>query len=186
MRKIIYSMMVSLDGMIAGPKGERDWAIIDRELHEYANHQEHSVDTHLYGRRTWEVMAGHWPTADTDPASSDVEVEYGRLWKQMQFIVFSRTLQQVEGNARLVREVRVDEIKALKEQPGKDMTIGGAELAATFMRLGLIDEYHLYVHPAVLGGGTPMFPALDQPLHLELVQARIFGSGVVHLRYRST
>ncbi len=184
MRKIIYSLMVTLDGFIAGPNGELDWAIPDRELHEYINDQERSVDTHLYGRRTWEVMAAYWPTGDTNPANSDFEVEFALLWQKLTKIVFSRTLQQVEGNARLMREVRPEEIKALQEQPGKDMAIGGAELAATFMRLGLIDEYGLYVHPVVLGGGTPMFPVLQQPLNLELLETRTFGTGVVYLRYR--
>ena len=185
MRKIIYSMMVTLDGWIAGPRGELDWATIDRELHEYVNDQERTVDTHLYGRRTWEVMAAHWPTADTDPSSLDFEVEYSRIWKRMQKIVFSRTLQQVEGNARLAREVSAAEIEKLKEEPGKDIAVAGADLASTFMRLGLIDEYQLYVHPVVLGGGTPMFPGLDQPLELELIGTRTFGTGVVHLRYRT-
>ena len=185
MRKIIYSLMVSLDGMISGPRGELDWAIIDRELHEYVNDQERTVDTHLYGRRTWELMAAFWPTADTNPASEDFEVEFAHIWKALHKVVFSRTLPGVEGNATLVRELDVNEIERMKQQPGKDMAVAGADLASTFMRHGLIDRYELYVHPVVLGGGTPMFPPLDQPLTLRLVETRTFGSGVVHLRYQA-
>jgi dihydrofolate reductase len=182
-RKIIYSMMVSLDGFIAGREGELDWAIIDRELHEYVNEQERGVDTHLYGRRTWEVMAEYWPTADTDPSLPDYAVEFARIWKKLKKVVFSRTLTEVEGNAMLVREVSATEIERMKQESGKDMAIGGAELASTFMQLGLIDEYHLYVHPVMLGGGTPMFPALSEPLKLRLLETRTFGSGVLYLRY---
>jgi len=183
-RKIIYSMMVSLDGMIAGPQGALDWGNPDRELHEYINDQERSVDTHLYGRRMWEVMAAYWPTGDTNPASTDFEVEFAHIWKALHKIVFSKTLPRVEGNATLVRELDVNEIERMKEQPGKDMAVAGADLASTFMRHGLIDQYELYVHPVVLGGGTPMFPALDHPLNLRLVETRTFGSGVLHLRYQ--
>jgi dihydrofolate reductase len=184
-RKIIYSMMVSLDGFIAGPSGELDWAVVDRELHEYVNDQERAVDTHLYGRRTYEIMAEYWPTADTNPSSADFEVEFSRLWKKMRKMVFSKTLQHVEGDAMLVREVRAEDIMRLKEQPGKDMEVAGANLASTFRRLGLIDEYHLYSHPVVLGGGTPMFPPSERPLRLWLVETRTFGSGVLYLRYRT-
>ncbi len=185
MRKIIYSLMVSLDGYIAGPDGELDWATVDRELHEYVNDQERNVDTHLYGRRTWEVMSEFWPTAGEDPTLPDFEAEYARIWIGMDKIVFSRTLDHVEGNARLVPEVRPDEIRRLKEQPGKDMAVAGAELAATFMRHDLVDQIELYVHPVILGGGKPMFRSLAQPRHLRLVSAHTFDSGVVHLCYEN-
>lgn len=183
MRNIIYSLMVSLDGYIAGPGGELDWATVDRELHEYVNDQERSVDTHLYGRRTWEVMAGYWLTADANPDIADFALEYARIWNQLHKIVYSRTLQRVEGGATLAREVRAGDIERLKEQPGKDIAVAGAELASTFMRLGLIDEYQLYIHPVLLGGGTPMFPTLDEPLALRLVETRTFRSGVIYVRY---
>jgi dihydrofolate reductase len=182
-RKIIYGMMTSVDGYIAGPHGELDWAVIDRELHEYVNNLQRSVDTHLYGRRTWEVMAGHWPTADENPSSLDFEVEFARIWKGLKKVVFSKTLTHVEGSATLVREVSAAEIKRMKEEPGKDMEIGGAHLAATFMRLDLIDEYQVFFHPVVLGGGTPMFPALPQRVELRLLETRAFGSGVLYVRY---
>ena len=183
MRKVIYSMFVSLDGFIEGPNKELDWHIVDEELHTYVNDQERALGSFLYGRRMYEVMS-YWQTADTNPSSPEHEVEYARIWKSIPKIVFSKTLEQVEGNARLVRENIVEEITKLKEQTGKDLGLGGANIASTVMRLGLIDEYRLYVHPVVLGGGTPMFPTLGDTINLRLVETRTFSSGVVLLRYQ--
>ena len=184
MRKVIYSLMVSLDGFIEGPNRELDWAIIDEELHTYINDQQSAIDTYLYGRRTYEVMVDYWPTADTNPFAPEYVVEFARIWKNIPKIVFSKTLEQVAWNARLVRDNIAEEIAKLKEQPGKDMVLGGAGIASTFMRLGLIDEYALFVYPLILGSGTRLFPALDDTVNLRLVETRTFGSGVVFLRYR--
>ena len=98
--------------------------------------------------------------------------------------MFSKTLEKVAGNARLVRDDAAEEVAKLKEQPGKDLAVGGAGLASTLMKAGLIDEYRLFVSPVVLGGGTPYFPALDERIDLELVETRTFGSRVVYVRYR--
>jgi dihydrofolate reductase len=98
--------------------------------------------------------------------------------------VFSTTLEKVEGNARLVREGVAEEVAKLKEQPGKDLGVGGAGLASTLMKVGLVDEYRLFVSPVVLGGGTPYFPALDERINLELLETQTFGSRVVYVRYR--
>lgn len=183
MRKVIYSMFVSLDGFIEGPNRNLDWHIVDGELHTYVNDQQREFDTYLYGRRMYEVMA-YWETADKNPSSPEYEIEFARIWKRTPKIVFSRTLEQVEGNVRLVRDNIAEEITKLKEQLGKNMDLGGPNIASTFMQLGLIDEYRLFVHPVVLGSGTPMFQALDNPIHLRLVETRTFGSGVVYLRYQ--
>jgi dihydrofolate reductase len=99
-------------------------------------------------------------------------------------IVFSKTLERVQGNARLVRDNIVEEITKLKQQPGKNMDLGGPNLASTLIPLGLIDEYRLFIHPVVLGSGTPFFPALDNPISLRLVETRTFDSGVVYLHYQ--
>ncbi|RPI34663.1 MAG: dihydrofolate reductase [Chloroflexota bacterium] len=184
MRKVIYSIMTTLDGFIARPGGELDWAIIDEELHRFINDRESEFDIFLYGRRTYEMMAGFWPTADSDPSQPDYIQEYARIWKSKSIVVFSRNLEQVEGGARLVKENISEEIMKLKAQPGKDMAVGGAEIAATFMRMGLIDEYELYIHPTILGKGKPLFPAMDDSIRLRLVESRTFGSGVVLLRYQ--
>jgi dihydrofolate reductase len=182
MRKLIYSMGVSLDGFIAGPDGEIDWSAPDEELHRFHNEQTRETGAHLYGRRLYEEMT-YWETAEENRSAPDYEIEFARIWKETPKIVFSRTLEKVEGNARLVRDNVAEEVARLKEQPGKDIAMGGAGLAATFMRLGLIDEYRLFVNPVVLGGGTPYFPPLDDRINLRFVETRTFGSRVVYLRY---
>ena len=182
-RKVIYEMSVSLDGFIETPNREIDWVIVDEELHTFFNDQERAIDTHLYGRRMYEIMS-YWQTADTNLSNPPYAVEYARIWQNMPKIVFSKTLERVAGNVRLVRDNIAEEIAKLKAQPGKDMALGGANIASTFMRLGLIDEYRLYVHPVVLGGGTPMFPTLDNKINLRLVGTRQFGSAVLLLRYQ--
>src|SRR5258706_7047251 len=183
MRNVIYSMGVSLDGFIAGPDGEIDWSAPDEELHRFHNQQIREIGAHLCGRRLYEEMV-YWETADENPSATEVEFEFAGIWKQLPKIVFSKTLEKVEGNARLVRDGVAEEVAKLKEKPGKDLAVGGAGLASTFTRLGLIDEYRLFVSPVVLGGGTPYFPALEERINLELIETRTFGSRVVYLRYR--
>jgi dihydrofolate reductase len=129
-------------------------------------------------------MADYWPTADTNPSAPKLEIEYARIWKNKPKIVFSKTLEQVGWNSKLVRDNIAEEIKKLKEQPGKDMSVGGADIASIFMKLGLIDEFRLYVHPIVLGAGKPMFPTLAHKINLRLVETKAFSSGVVLLRYQ--
>jgi dihydrofolate reductase len=183
MRKLIYSMGVSLDGFIAGPDGEIDWSAPDEELHRFHNQQAREVGAELYGRRLYEAMR-YWETAEENPSAPEHELEFARIWKDTPKIVFSKTLEKVEGNARLVRDNVAEEVARLKEEPGKHLAVGGAGLASTFMKLGLIDEYRLFVSPVVLGGGTPYFPALDERINLELLETRTFGSRVVYLRYQ--
>jgi dihydrofolate reductase len=184
MRKLIYSMGVSLDGFIAGPGGEIDWSAPDEELHRFHNKQTAELGAHLCGRRLYETMA-YWETADENPSAAEHELEFARVWKNLPKIVFSTTIEEVEGNARLVRDGAAEEVARLKEQPGQDLAVGGAGLASSFIELGLVDEYRLFVSPVVLGGGTPYFPALDERIDLELVETRTFGSRVVYLRYSS-
>jgi dihydrofolate reductase len=182
MRKLIYSIGVSLDGYIAGPNGEIDWSAPDEELHRFHNDQTRELGGHLLGRGLYETMV-FWETADQDPSAAEHELEFARLWKDLPKIVFSKTLDQVEGNAKLVRKVVPEEIAELKAQPGKDLAVGGAGLAATLIELGLVDEFRLFVSPVVLGGGTPYFPALEDRIDLELLETRTFGSRVVYTRY---
>jgi dihydrofolate reductase len=185
MRKVIYSMGVSLDGFIAGPGGEIDWSAPDEERHWFHNQQVREVGTHLLGRRLYETMV-YWETAGEDPSLGDPGVEFAGIWKNLPKIVFSNTLEEVEGNARLVRDGVAEVVAELKEEPGKDLAVGGAGLASTLIKLGLVDEYRLFVSPVVLGGGTPYFPALEERINLELVETRTFGSRVVYLRYRTS
>jgi dihydrofolate reductase len=184
MRKLIYSMGVSLDGFIAGPDGKIDWSAPDEELHRFHNQQAREVGAHLYGRRLYEDMLP-WDTAEERPSASEAELEFARIWKATPKIVFSRTLEKVEGDARLVTDGAAEEAVRLKEEPGEDLAVGGAGLASTFVKQGLVDEYRLFVSPVMLGGGTPFFPALDDRLNLELLETRTFGSRVLYVRYRS-
>jgi dihydrofolate reductase len=141
------------------------------------------MGVHLCGRRLYETMV-YWETAGENPSAPEHELEFARIWKDMPKIVFSRTLEKVEGNARLVREGAAEAIAELKRQPGKDVAVGGAGLASTLIERGLIDEYRLFVSPVVLGGGTQYFPALAERIDLELLETRTFGSRVVYVRYR--
>jgi dihydrofolate reductase len=183
MRKLIYSMGVSLDGFIAGRGGEIDWSAPDEELHRFHNEQTRELGAQLCGRRLYEEMV-YWETADENPSAAEHELEFARTWKRLPKIVFSKTLQTVEGNARLATDGVAEEVARLREQPGMDLAVGGAGLAGTCMKLDLIDEYRLFVSPVVLGGGTPFFSALDERINLELVETRTFGARVVYVRYR--
>ena len=180
MRKLIYSMGVSLDGYIAGPGGEIDWTEPDEELHRFHNARVLELDAHLMGRRLYEAML-YWETAEEDDSAHG---EFARIWKPLPKIVFSTTLERVEGNARLATDGVAEEVARLKDEPGKDLGVGGAELAATCARLDLIDEYQLFVYPVAIGAGRPFFPPLEERLGFELVDTRTFGSRVVFLHYR--
>lgn len=183
MRKVIYSMCVSLDGYIEGPDGKFDWGAPDDELHQHFNDLERETGTHLYGRRLYEAMR-YWETPEAVTNQPAVEVEYARLWQQVPTVVFSTSLERVEGNARLIKDDIASEVARLKAQPGKDMSLGGAGIGATFMQLGLIDEYWLYVFPVITGGGKPFFPA-GIPLRLRLIDTQTLSMGVVRLRYET-
>jgi dihydrofolate reductase len=184
MRKLIYWMSVSLDGFVEGPNRDIEWTAPDEELHTFFNEQAREIDTFIYGRRLYEIMAGYWPTADTNPSARPHEVEFARIWKDTPKIVFSKTLESVEWNTTLVRDNVVEEVTRLKQEGDRNMSVGGPTTASGLIKHGLIDEYRLFVFPVVVGRGTPYFPALDQPIKLRLVETRSFGMGVVYLRYQ--
>ena len=182
MRRLIYSMTVSLDGFIAGPDGAIDWSGPDEELFRFHTERVRNTGVQLCGRRLYETML-YWETVQESELSAD-HLEFAQIWKALPKVVFSTTLERVVGNATLVRGGVGEEVAALKEQPGKDIEVGGAGLAGACMKLGLIDEWQLFVSPVLLGGGTPYFPALDERVELALVETRTFGDRVVYLRYR--
>jgi dihydrofolate reductase len=182
MRKLIYSMGASLDGFIAGPGGEIDWTAPDEELHRFHNQQTREIGVHLCGRRLYETMV-YWETADQDPSLGATEREFAHIWQAIPKLVFSSTLETVEGNARRATSDVAEEVAKLKEQPGKDIAVGGATLAATCIEQNLIDEYRLFISPVVLGKGTPFFPSTTHRINLELLETRTFGR-VVYVRYQ--
>jgi len=183
MRKLIYSMTTSLDGFIADPDGEIDWTAPDEELFRFHTEQTRGLGVHLCGRRLYEAML-YWETADSDPAVGEASEEFAPIWRALPKIVFSTSLKTVEGNARLATDGLAEEVARLKREDGADIAVGGAGLAGECARLGLIDEYRLFVSPVVLGGGTRFFPALDARIGLSLVETRTFGSQVHYMRYR--
>jgi len=183
MRKVILSMQVSLDGFFEGPDQDLSWHMVDDELHRHFNEQLAAMGAFLDGRVTYELMAEFWPTADSDPNSPASMAEFARIWRDMPKIVYSRTLATAGWNTTVVPEVVVEEVLALKSQPGGDLALGGANLADTFRRYGLIDEYWLYIHPVLVGRGNPLFKSSDSIAQLQLLETRSFGNGVTLLRY---
>ncbi len=182
MRKLIYSMTVSLDGFIAGPDGEIDWTVPDEELFRFHTEQVQETGVHLCGRRLYEAMV-YWETAEEGPLVAE-HVKFAQIWKALPKIVFSTTLESVVGNTRLAGDGVGEELSRLREQPGKDIAVGGAGLARACMKLELIDEWRLFVSPVLLGGGTPYFPTLNERINLELVETKTFNSRVIYLCYR--
>jgi dihydrofolate reductase len=181
MRKLIYSMTVSLDGYITAPDGSIDWTVPDEELFLFHTEQVQAIGVHLCGRRLYETMA-YWETVEESQLVPD-HVKFAQIWQALPKIVFSTTLQSVVGNTTLASDGIGEEVSRLKQQSGKDIAVGGAGLAGACMRLGLIDEWRLFVSPVLVGGGTPYFPTLDDQTNLELVETKTFGSRVVYLRY---
>ncbi|MFC7495491.1 MULTISPECIES: dihydrofolate reductase family protein [unclassified Nocardioides] len=184
MRKVTYSMSLSLDGFIVGPDGGFAWSAPDAEVFRAHIEEVREVGVHLLGRRLYETML-YWETAEQDPTLGEAEREWTALWKPLPKVVFSRTLTAVEGNARLASGGVAEEIERLRAEPGAgDIAVGGATLAAAAAAEDLIDEYRTWVYPVLVGGGTPYFARLERPVDLELVESRTFTSGVVALRHR--
>ncbi len=182
MRKIIVSNYVTLDGFIAGPNGEFDWFVWDEETAEYSKGLLKSIDAILFGRVTYELMAGYWPTA-SPPAEDQVIID---AMNNLPKIVFSKTLEKVAWkNSRLVKKNIANEVATLKQQPGRDIVIyGSGSIVSTLTQLGLIDEYRIFVNPVVLGSGKPMFKGLNDRLNLNLLTTKTFNCGVVLLHYQ--
>jgi dihydrofolate reductase len=181
MSKLVYSALTSLDGYVEDADGAFGWAAPDEEVHAFVNDLERSIATHLYGRRMYETMA-YWespPNTADEPAAVQ---EYGEIWRAADKVVYSRTLEAVAtARTRLEREFDPAAVRRLKEATSGDLGIGGAELAAHAIGAGLVDEYHLFLVPVVVGAGKRALP--DVRLSLELLGERRFGNGTVYLRY---
>jgi dihydrofolate reductase len=184
MRKLIYSIGVSLDGYIADRDGHFDWAVPNEEMHGFHNQQMAELGGQLCGRRLYETLRP-WDDVDEQSARSETMLEFAEAWKATPKFVFSTTLDEVGPNATLVRGDAVEEVTRLKEESGAPLAVGGAGLAATLVRAGLVDEYGLFVNPTLVGGGIAFFPPLEGKVELELLETRTFGSRVVYLRYAS-
>jgi dihydrofolate reductase len=184
MAKLIYSAIASLDGYVADEDGNFDWAAPDEEVHAFVNDLERPVGTYLYGRRMYDVMA-FWETAHTLADESPVFKDFTEIWQAADKIVFSKTLESVStSRTRLEREFDPAAIRELKASQGRDISVGGPELAAVAIKAGLVDECHLLLTPILVGDGNSAFPN-DVRVQLELLDERRFGNGVVHLHYRT-
>jgi dihydrofolate reductase len=175
MAKLVYLMNVSLDGYVATPDGGLEWATVDEEIHSWFNDQLRMSAAELYGRRLYETMV-YWEREDE--SRDAVAREFAEIWRPLPKIVFSTTLTEVEGNARLATGSVAEELAKLEG----DVGVGGAGLAASCFEAGLVDEVHTFVCPVIVGGGTPFLPPVR--LDLSLVEARTFGGKVTHARYR--
>ncbi|TLM72797.1 dihydrofolate reductase family protein [Pseudarthrobacter sp. NamB4] len=185
MRKIILQNAVSLDGFFEGPGRDISWHRVDEELHQHMNDELSAMGGFIAGRVTHELMAEYWPAADRNPESSPAEAVFARIWRGMPKYVFSRTLTEAPWNTTVIADVVPEHIGELKAQAGGDLVMSGADLAGTFMRHGLIDEFRIYVQPVVIGQGPRVFQSPDFTADLHLVENRSFGNGVVLLRYEA-
>jgi dihydrofolate reductase len=182
-------MTISLDGFFEGRDHDISWHNVDDELNKFAIELLRETDTILFGRRTYELFEDFWPKAVDDPKISKDNLEKARLINNMNKVVFSKTLTKVEErenwrNVKLIRDVNSEEIKRWKRESGKDLCIGGSNLALSFAQLGLIDEIRIMVDPIVLGEGTRLFEGIKDKLNLSLLKTRTFKSGNVLLYYQ--
>ena len=181
MRQLIFSMNISLDGY-----ADHTVAIVDDELHENASDLLDTVDIILFGRVTYQLMESYWPHAHNDPSATKSMIEFADKINAKPKIVFSRTLQKAEwNNTRLVKDHIVEKVVKLKQQPGKNLSLGGISICQEFMRLGMVDEYWLLVQPVIVGKGKRLFERLQNQINLKLVDTKTFNSGVVVLHYRA-
>jgi dihydrofolate reductase len=183
--KLIYSALMSLDGYVADKEGKFDWAAPDEEVHTFVNDLGRTIGTHLYGRRMYEVMV-FWETAHTLPDEPLPIKDYAEIWQGADKVVYSRSLEAATTQrTRLEREFNPDEIRQMKAGADRDISVGGPHLAAAAIMAGLVDEYHFFVTPIVVGGGNQALPH-GVRVKLELVDEHRFRNGTVHLHYRAS
>jgi dihydrofolate reductase len=184
MAKLTYTAITSLDGYIEDEEGRFDWAVPDAEVHAFVNDLERPVGTDLYGRRMYETMAV-WQTVGDEPGLPAAEADFAAAWQARDKVVYSRTLDAVSTpRTRLEREFDPEAVRRMKEGADRDISVSGPGLAQHAFRAGLVDEVHLFVFPIVVGGGKPGLPR-DVRVDLELLDARRFGNGVVHMHHRT-
>ena len=182
MGKLIYSMITSLDGYVSDPDGNFGWGAPEEESHQFVSELSRTIGTYLYGRRMYETMV-YWETAHKEPDQPPFILEYARIWQGTDKIVYSSTMGEVASErTRIERTFDPDAVRRLKAESDLDVTVDGPHLAAHAMRAGLVDEYQLYVGPAIVGGGNRFFPD-DVRVDLQLLDEHRFGNGVLYLRY---
>ena len=182
MAKLIYSTISAIDGYVADAEGNFDWSAPDEEVHRFVNDLERPIGTYLCGRGMYEVMR-YWETAPAGNGEPSAGQEYAQIWNAADKIVYSKSLEQVStANTRLEREFDPQAIREMKAAATRNISLGGPTLAADALRMGLVDECHLFFSPIIVGGGLPALPN-NVRLRLELLDERRFSGDVVHLRY---
>jgi dihydrofolate reductase len=185
MRKIISFVHMSLDGYVAGPKGEMDWIKVDEEIFDHVGKRIENSDTALYGRVTYQMMEDYWPTAGDQPTASKHDMEHSKWYKKVQKIVLSKSLKDMgSSNTKIIGDDLSVKINEVKQQAGSDILLFGSPTAThSLMKLNLIDGYWLFVNPIVLGQGIPLFEDVRNKIKLKLLNTRQFTSGVTELNY---
>ena len=187
MRKVVYFLFSTLDGLIAGPDGELESVTPATEEHQYTNDVLRTASALMFGRVMYEMVASYWDTVDvSDPSVPPVESDFASIFQRTPRIVFSRTLERVDPKATLIRSDIAGNVARLKNQPGGPLLLGcGPDLLATLANLGLIDEFRIMVNPTILGRGKPMFRGIERRINLELMETKVFPSGGVLLAYKT-
>lgn len=186
MRKIISFMHISLDGFVAGPNGELDWAKVDQEIFDHVGKRISEGDTALYGRVTYQMMENYWPTAGAKPNATRHEVEHSKWYSKVHKVVLSKTIKDaVLPNTTIISDNLSDRINGIKQQPGKEILLFGSPTAThSLIQQNLVDGYWLFVNPIILGRGIPLFTDIKDKIKLNLLPAtRQFSCGVTELNY---
>jgi len=187
MRKIISFMHVSLDGFVAGPNGEMDWIKVDEEIFDYIGKRISEGDTALYGRVTYQMMEGYWPTAGEQPGASKHDIEHSKWYKNVQKVVLSKTMKDATlPNTKIISDNiagKMNEIKQSASGNEEILLFGSPTATHSLMQLNLIDGYWLFVNPIILGRGIPLFAGVKDKINLQLLATRQFASGVTELNY---
>lgn len=178
-------MHISLDGFVAGPKGEMDWIKVDEEIFDYVGKRINEGDTALYGRVTYEMMENYWPTAADKPTASKHDIEHAKWYKNVRKVVLSKTMKNADlANTEIISDKLSERMNKIKQQAGSDILLFGSPAAThSLIQLNLIDGYWLFVNPIILGRGIPLFVDIKDKINLKLLNTRQFTSGVTELDY---
>lgn len=187
MRPLISFVHISLDGFVAGPNGEMNWININDEIFRHVEKRIGQTDTALYGRVTFDLMEGYWPTAADKPNASEHDRNHSRWYKEAHKLVMSRSMKDTErADTTIISDKLVENINAIKAQPGTEILVFGSPSAThALMEAGLIDGYWLFVNPVILGKGIPLFTGTQENVKLELVSTHRFACGVTELSYKN-
>lgn len=185
MRKIISFMHISLDGFVAGPNGEMDWITVNQEIFDHVEKRIKGGDTALYGRVTYDMMEGYWPTAADKPDASKHDIEHSKWYSNVHKVVLSKSMEGADlANTTIISNNIQDKIKEITQQPGEDILLFGSPTAThSLIQLGMIDGYWLFVNPVILGEGIPLFTDIKGKIKLKLLTTKQFNSGVTELNY---